>query len=471
MKIQTQYQPINTRICFRKQEQNICAAQNPPKTNKTKLIAYSSCVGAAAICGAVVAHKTLPDRYIKQLARDLSVELKEEIKPANLKSVMRKKDFISEIKKLKEQNYVASPENIKNGIFRADLHSHSNFSDGTLSVNEILNQAAEYGDKLQKINGKKFIFALSDHDGTEGVKEALKIIAKNPEKFKNIKFVPAAELSFPIECHPDSSRFKRYGNSVEMAEMLIYNINPFSENSKNYFQHLYNKRKDGIRESIQLANSKLSGYKFSVAEYNKFWRPKDDGRYWGMHMHWNIFHYLNLKTRIADAAKAQNKDADVLFDEIMTYFSKNKISKNGQNLDRYFLNKNIPKSGESYDKRIVDLKYDICPEKKGMLLYAPYQSSFEQIAEFAEKEEAYLAFAHPGFTTQSMKPDSMLEIMRGFVRNSGRLKAAEKFHQAYPLENITKSEIEECNKVLDELGLINIGGRDNHSLNFTKFTA
>ena len=33
-----------------------------------------------------------------------------------------------------------------------------------LNVSDLLTQAAQYGDKLNKINGKKFIFALSDHE-------------------------------------------------------------------------------------------------------------------------------------------------------------------------------------------------------------------------------------------------------------------------------------------------------------------
>lgn len=464
MKILCQYNFSQTAFCFKQLGQDNKAAHN-----KTKYYASAAGLSAAAIGGAVIIRRAMPDGYIKQLARDLSFELKEKIKPSNLKSVLSKKEFLSEIKKLKEQNYVPSPENIKNGVFRADLHSHSNFSDGTISVSEMLNQAAQYGDRLNQINGRKFLFALSDHDGVDGVKEALKIIAKNPEKFKNIKFVPAAELSFPVKCHPESSKFQRCGNSVEMAEMLIYNINPFSVSSKEYFTHLYQNRKQGIGKTIELANEKLSGYNFSEAEYNKFWRPKDD-RYWAMNQHWGLFHYANLKTRITDVAKEQKKSPETLFDEIMTHFAQNNMNKNGESLDRYLRENNISITGASYDKRIVDLKYDICPEQKGMLLYAPYESSFEKIADFAQKEDAVLAFAHPGFTVQNMKSGLMLEEMEKMVRTSGNIKCAEKFHQAYPPENITPDEIKECNGVLDKLGLIDIGGRDNHSLNFTKFT-
>ena len=54
-------------------------------------------------------------------------------------------------------------------------------------MKNILNEVCEYADKLFKKTGKKFLYALTDHDTTAGVKEALQIIAAEPEKFKNVQ--------------------------------------------------------------------------------------------------------------------------------------------------------------------------------------------------------------------------------------------------------------------------------------------
>jgi len=62
-----------------------------------------------------------------------------------------------------------------------DLHSHSTVSDGTLSPTELVNRAYEKG---------VAVFALTDHDATEGLKEA----AVAAEKV-GIKFVSGIELS------------------------------------------------------------------------------------------------------------------------------------------------------------------------------------------------------------------------------------------------------------------------------------
>ena len=169
MKVET----ISPIFCASKQKKS-------DKKQKNKKLIYGGCtlaLTAAATTAYMLARRKTPDKYLVELAQGLSKELNRNVKPSELESVMTKEEFLREIPKLKEENFVMSAENLKNGTFLADLHSHSNFSDGRASVQEIMEQAANYGDKLNQINGKKFIFALTDHDGVDGVKEALKLIA------------------------------------------------------------------------------------------------------------------------------------------------------------------------------------------------------------------------------------------------------------------------------------------------------
>ena len=64
---------------------------------------------------------------------------------------------------------------------RCDLHSHSTISDGTLTPTELVLRAHEKGVK---------VFALTDHDATEGLDEAGLVAAS-----VGIHFVPGIELS------------------------------------------------------------------------------------------------------------------------------------------------------------------------------------------------------------------------------------------------------------------------------------
>ena len=72
---------------------------------------------------------------------------------------------------------------------KADLHIHSDFSDGSDSIESLI-------EEISKANVE--IFALTDHDTMEGCKKISKII---PE---SIKFIPSIELtckSGSIKCH------------------------------------------------------------------------------------------------------------------------------------------------------------------------------------------------------------------------------------------------------------------------------
>ncbi len=66
-------------------------------------------------------------------------------------------------------------------MLRADLHMHSVYSDGTLTIKKLMDYA-----KIKKLD----IIAITDHDSTEGVLEALEYA-----KEINIKVIPGIELS------------------------------------------------------------------------------------------------------------------------------------------------------------------------------------------------------------------------------------------------------------------------------------
>ena len=106
--------------------------------------------------------------------------------------------------------------------YRAGLHSHTTFSDGSLTPEDTLNQAAEYADKVKaKHPFEKYpmIIAITDHFNTQGCKEAIDIIQKNPEKYKNIKVVLGMETEAYVKM--PSQREHR------PIHMLVWCTNPY----------------------------------------------------------------------------------------------------------------------------------------------------------------------------------------------------------------------------------------------------
>lgn len=87
--------------------------------------------------------------------------------------------------------------NVESGKYGANLHIHSTHSDGHLTISEILDQAVRYADERNQKLGinEPFYIAITDHNTLEGSKEALDLIYKNPQKYKNIKVVLGVEIS------------------------------------------------------------------------------------------------------------------------------------------------------------------------------------------------------------------------------------------------------------------------------------
>ena len=66
---------------------------------------------------------------------------------------------------------------------------------------EFLDMAVKYADKAKRLRPDlpPFTIALTDHNNIDGVKEILYMISKNPEKYKNLKFVVGCEFMFMDE--------------------------------------------------------------------------------------------------------------------------------------------------------------------------------------------------------------------------------------------------------------------------------
>ena len=176
-----------------------------------------------------------------------------DFQPEKMDSIVGPEEFKSLVRKFKPEHYQAglqtaqkeiSPEvfykNLIDGNFRVSLHTHSNFSDGKASVEEFLECARKYADKVAKLNKNDglpaFTIALTDHDSVDGCAKIIEIIARDPEKYKNLKFVSGCEFSV--------------NNNGMHHDLTGLALNPFDENLINFLENIRTARRKTIDEFL-----------------------------------------------------------------------------------------------------------------------------------------------------------------------------------------------------------------------------
>lgn len=218
---------------------------------------------------------TITDKeYYKNIQEGLKTE-GIDVKLSSLKSIVAPNEFAKLIKKYKPEHFRVGMqvsktsaeniptekfyENLINGDFRVSLHTHSNFSDGKATVVEFLDSARKYADKVAKMNKKDglppLMIALTDHDCVNGCAEAIKIIAKNPEKYKNLKFVCGCEFSV------------RNGDKHHDITGLV--LNPFDINLRQTLADLRNSRKNIIEDFLE-KQPEYNGKKVTFSDLVKY---------------------------------------------------------------------------------------------------------------------------------------------------------------------------------------------------------
>ena len=447
--------------------------EKTPMSNSNRILMYLTGIGIIALAGIyfvkrkgsyvkitpVQSDENKPiqniSEYITELAEGLSTFMKEKINPERLTSVMDRSEFIEAVSKLKRENYILTKENVENGIFRADLHSHTNFSDGKGSVEHILNQAAQYGDKLFKKTGEKFIFALTDHDTADSSKEALKIIATNPDKFKNVRFAVGSEVSYLMKSSDKTA------NTYETCELLIYGFNPFSKKVETLFNDVLARRLQTRKDYIRDLSEKFPDTKFSEEEFlNVFLGDRIPHRPI-LNSYWQLYHYGQIKRELSCNALFKKLNPEEYFKECMKnapeklYFSE-------------FKNKNIIESWvcENHEINKINEKYKPHNDKNGNIVKTSENTLDDIMAAFKDETNCIAGFAHPYYIGERTNNIEGL-ISEVQTKLKDMLKVTESYHQAYSEELIkTKSaDIEKFSKMCEDKSLIPIGGRDNHTSN------
>lgn len=388
--------------------------------------------------------KSKPSAYVKTLAESMGSAKNRTINPKNLSPIASSEELLGMLSKLENKNYVFNPENLKNGVFRADLHSHSIHSDGDGFVKNLLDDAAEYADKLYSKTRQKFVFALTDHDTVSGLKEALDIIEANPQKYKNLRFVPGVEVSFAHKVHNSS-------NTCEMSELLVYGVNPYSDKVNKFLDGIRQKRIDMVHNYFAELAEKYPQTKFSFDEFVKFYEFKKYGNV--MNIHWRAYHYAQTKHAITQHANKFGKNPEEYYSKIMT---------DKQNPSVGYLKETVNELQKiCEDAEITKIFQKYKPHFENGKLIASSENTFEEIiSAFKDEPNIFMAFSHPCWYARTVQ--NPIEGLKYYVEHSnGLIKASESFHQVYK-NPVTDDFISKIQQATENLNLLNLGGRDNH---------
>lgn len=236
----------------------------------------------------------IPKDFQTELSKGVRSFFEEEIPPQNFSAIIGADELKQILPDCNIENFKMNFDfqNAPNRYF-IDLGEHSNFSDDKwVSVNSILDNAVMYANELHKQTGQKFILAIADKDILLGVKHVVRMLGENPEKYENIKFVPAVKLTF---AHEAKNSILGYENS----SLLVFGINPFSENLNKLVDGIINGRKNMIANFINDVNTEYPEFLFSHEEFliqNKLWETKD---YNVSNFYWRTREYAENKAEIA----------------------------------------------------------------------------------------------------------------------------------------------------------------------------
>lgn len=151
--------------------------------------------------------------------------------------------------------------NLKSGSFTANLHVHTQNSDGAADTETILHHAeaiARYNSKF----GSPFMLAITDHDTIAGAQEAFEIFKNNPDRFQHLKLIPGLEIS-TVE-----TKLKNQTAPVAI-HLLVYGINPFDTRLNEFLKEKSHLKLELTKETIENLNNELSeelGFEFTLSE-------------------------------------------------------------------------------------------------------------------------------------------------------------------------------------------------------------
>ncbi len=405
-----------------------------------------------------------PSEFAIEIANTAKHVMECDIPAENLDCLISPDEFREILPSLAEENFISSKDNQIQGIYCADLDNQTTFSLGEENENvyDILDMAAEYANKYYLETGKDFIFAITDRDSLEGIQHALRIIASCPEKYKHLKILPGIKMSFAHEA-PNSAL------GYENSDMLIYGINPYSQNLIDFVDTTINKRKKMMVDFIKEINKMYPEFAYTVWEFSVQNDLQFKKSYGVSNLYWRAREYAEIKggseiKGIQQVPENIIKEANAILDELDKVFlvsEKNDFSGLSSDITGdEEVNKNIKQ---------VFLKYSThFDEDKGKAV-SPAENLYEDMIDCLgkEKNKPVLALSAPYYYAHHYEkpdPDKFDNVVQFFKelqkKSNGMLLAFESAVPSYNSDKyLSKSQINKFNDYIREhTNLYEVGG-------------
>ena len=369
-------------------------------------------------------------KYYTKMASDMGLPKGQEFR---LFSVVGKEQLTSILTHASRQDFEIGHDfsGVKNLTHRINLHNHTQASDGALSVTEFLNQARKYADKVaQKNPDKPYFVAITDHDILDGAQEAVRVIAQNPYKYRNLRLVTGSEISVS-HINPEDVK------APLDFELILYSANPFNQHFNKFLQKVRDGRNKTAKIMLDKINQEIPELKLNWQEAGEFTPNLGKGTSNGSI--WLARDYAVSK--IEKFSSAETKDSKIRY--------VNKLK------DEYLKS----------EKSIINPEITITPEQ----VFEAYAKS---------SDFGLLGIAHPGrlvIDPQRMCSDKIMKECENSYRNPSfhlawrlfnrlkilGLRVSEANYQAYSKQG--KDWIDFMNKASKRLGLLEAGGTDCHT--------
>lgn len=437
--------------------------------------------------------------YYRKLASDMGLKTGEEFRllpitgKAQLQNILKtasKEDF--------DLGYDFS--GVKNLTHRISLHNHTELSDGKVSIEEFLENAVAYANKLTDKNPHKpYVVAITDHDIMDEGK-ALKIIAQDPYKYRNLKFVTGSAEISTSHANPDDVK------EPLNFEVILLAGNPFNKEFNAFLKNLRDNRIKTAKIMLDEINQKFPQLNLNWLEASKFSanlaKGTSNGSLWLARDYAVFKSYLKMFTDIINEKIIKDPSKKLNADDIMKklandYYEKSDQRLAGGGIDNYFKLYGIGdiKPDTSELKEVFDTKLSESQIKEinqirdnhlksaSSMINPEITVTPEQIFEAYRKsgDAGMFGVAHPGLLQAHMYSDKIADYCKNTPNTEpahhliwilfNRLKQAgkelfqfsESNYQSYGTTPERASWIDYMSRIAEKLNLLKSGGVDSHT--------
>lgn len=367
--------------------------------------------------------------------------------------IINEKDFIKRVKTLNELSYKAGERSnpeimdshddryIKSGDFCANLHIHTCYSDGIMTVPQFIEKTEDFPNGL---------FSITDHDNIDAVKELYKTNSSKADICSGLEISTVA-INFPKQPKPLP------------IHLLVYCFDPFNKELNALLDYKSDLKLQLAKDTIEKLNEALPDYNFSLEEAAKCHPMIAKGQD-------EIAHPLKKYTSAKIILNHYFPNADFSYEEPIYKFKYLFKGKEPYHITykialEMYTQCSLPLVPESVDEKVKKAReiYLAAHPTVGHNL-EPF-CSFEETVEFISNLDCgIMSIAHPA-RTRAYVPEFYNYLFYNF-KKYGKEKAMfyEKYYQAYEDRYFI-----EWATVIDRAaeGFLPTGGYDSHGYSIT----